>query len=279
MTWRLNWRQRRRYAWRVFASGLSFTLFGVCGLLLGSLALPLLYLVSTDEGQRKTRVRRAIGGAFVFFAGFMKLVGLIDVSVYGAAGLRARGAVIAPNHPSLIDVILLLAIAPQLECVVKRAAWRNPFMAGVVIAAGYIDNDLDGPALLARCADVISAGRSLLIFPEGTRTELGGLVHLRRGAAAIALAANAELVPVVIRCTPPALTKQHRWYDLPPDPLQIRIDVHPPWLATNYMARASNRAMAARKMTSDLEHFYRGELRDQHAHARADIRSSKGCAC
>ena len=253
-------RRRLRRAWRVFASGSSFALFGVGGLLLGLIALPLLYLVPASRERRRIRARNLIGKAFAFFVGFMRVVGLIEVRVTGVDGLRLPGVVISPTHPTLIDVLMLLALAPQLDCVVKHAVRRNPFMAAVVSAAGYIDNDLNGPALLDRCAEVIHAGGSVLIFPEGTRTAPNGPVRLRRGAAAIALAAGAPLVPVVIRCTPPALTKGRRWYDLPPDPLQIHIDVHPPWLATAYLARAPNRALAARQMTRDMEHFYRREL-------------------
>ena len=252
-----------RQAWSVIASGTSFVLFGVGGLLLGAVVLPLLYLVSTDPIQRRTRARRVIGAAFGLFARFMRLLGLIEVQVTGADGLRLRGVVVAPTHPTLLDVIMLLALSPQLVCVVKHAVRRNPFMAAVVGAAGYIDNNLNGPQLLVRCAEVIQAGGSLLIFPEGTRTAPDAPVHLRRGAAAIALAASALLVPVVIRCTPPALTKGLRWYDLPPAALQIRIDVHTPWPAPGYLARARNRGLAARQMTRDLEHFYRGEL--QHS--------------
>ena len=258
---RLRWSRGLLQGWRIVAAGSSFVLFGVAGLLLGGIVLPLLLLVARDQARRQIMARRVIGAAFTLFVGVMRGLGCIRVRVSGVEGLRLPGVVISATHPTLIDVVLLLALAPQLSCVVKHSVRRNPFMAGVVRAAGYIDNDLDGPALLERCAEVIRDGGSILIFPEGTRTVPDTPVRLRRGAAAIALAARAPLVPVVMHCAPPALTKVQRWYDLPPDSLQIRIDVHPAWPSTGYLTRAPNRAIAARQMTRDLESFYRGELR------------------
>ena len=267
-----------RRAWRVIASGVSFTCFGLGGGLFGLLAPPVLFLCWRDPARRQVQARRAIGVLMRVFVWLMRTLGLIDVRVEGLAWLHARGAVIAPNHPTLIDVVLLLALAPQLDCVIKGALLRNPFTRGAVRAAGYIAN-VEGPELVERCAAVVRGGSSVLIFPEGTRSVPGARPRLLRGACSIALRGDGSLVPVLVRCAPPALSKQHRWYDLPAGPLQIDIDVHAPWSARSFLGDAHHqegeaspaadaahaahtvegteaRLRATREMTRALDAFY-----------------------
>ncbi len=272
-----------RRSWRVFAALLSFAFFGLVGLVYGGILFPLLRLFVRDPIKRRVQSRRLVGLFMRNFASFMRAVGLIEVRMRGAEYMHTPGAVIAPNHPTLIDVVLLLAVAPQLDLVVKDALRRNLFTRATVVAAGYIVN-ADGRVLVDRCAAVLRDGRSVLIFPEGTRTTPGRPVELVRGACSIVLRADGLVVPVVIRCTPPALSKQHHWYDLPADPLQFDIEAYAPWTALEYV-RASGDAVgsasgpevdrpdspahstatryrprAAHEMTAALETFYRNAL-------------------
>ena len=278
-----------RRGWRVFAALLSFAFFGLVGLVYGGVFFPVLRLLVRDPVRRRVQSRRLVGLFMRNFAAFMRRVGLIEVQMRGAEYLLTPGAVIAPNHPTLIDVVLLLAVAPQLDLVVKDALRRNLFTRATVVAAGYIVN-ADGRALIDRCADVLRDGRSVLIFPEGTRTTPGQPVELVRGACSIVLRADGLVVPVVIRCVPPALSKQHRWYDLPARPLQFDIEAYAPWTANDYRRveatpeqrvgallagddtdaklRAHSarpdairyRPRAAHEMTAALELFYRNAL-------------------
>jgi 1-acyl-sn-glycerol-3-phosphate acyltransferase len=56
----------------------------------------------------------------------------------------------------------------------------------------------------------------VLIFPEGTRSPMGGLGSFKRGAFEIACRARVPVLPVLIRCEPSALSKGRPWYDIPP---------------------------------------------------------------
>ena len=268
-----------RRSWRVFAAVLSFGFFGLVGLVYGGILFPLLRLFVHDPVRRRVQSRRLVGLFMRSFAAFMQAVGLIEVRMRGTEYLLTPGAVIAPNHPTLIDVVLLLAVAPQLDLVVKDALRRNLFTRATVVAAGYIVN-ADGRALVERCAEVLRNGRSVLIFPEGTRTSPGHPVELVRGACSIVLRADGLVVPVVIRCLPEALSKQHHWYDLPASPLQFDIEAYAPWTAMDYQRvdgahvdappaspphagqvdTIRYRPRAAHEMTAALELFYRNAL-------------------
>ena len=64
-------------AWRVFATGASFTLFGLGGLLFGLMAFPPLLLIS-DRERRRRIARRGIARMFRFFIEFMRVFGVLS---------------------------------------------------------------------------------------------------------------------------------------------------------------------------------------------------------
>ena len=159
----------------------------------------------------------------------MQGLGVCKLSVQSRERLREPGGLlIVANHPTLIDVVLIGSLLPQLDCLVKIGAWRNPFMRGVVRAAGYVPNDL-GEAVVEACAARLREGRSLLLFPEGTRSMKGGdLGAFHRGAAHVALRSGRPLVPLVIRCVPRALGRGQHWYDVGDRPMSFTIEVGEP---------------------------------------------------
>jgi len=152
------------------------------------------------------------------------------------------------------------SLMPQLDCVVKREAWSNPFMRGVVEAAGYIPNDA-GEQLVDRCVERIEQGGSLLIFPEGTRSPEGELGPFQRGAAHTALRSGRPLLPVSIRCDPPTLMRGQKWYDVPPRRMQFSIEVGEP-IAPPRLTDEAPRGLAARRMTAELRDFFAKRLQN-----------------
>ena len=65
----------------------------------------------------------------------MRFLGVLTYECHGEDILRAeRGALIIANHPSLLDIVFLLAFVGRAQCVVKAGVWKSPFMKGVVRA-------------------------------------------------------------------------------------------------------------------------------------------------
>ena len=221
---------RDLYYVRLASTGLSFLLFGVGGTLLGILVVPLLLLVPGSGAVRRTRIRSMIRLAFRFFIGFMNATGAISYSFSGAERLGRPGQLIVANHPSLIDIVLLIAFTPGAGCVVKREAWRNPAMVFVVSAAGYVPN-APTDLMIERATALLFAGECLIMFPEGTRTVPHQAAHFHRGASSVALRAASVVTPVFISVEPPSLSKAVPWYRLP-DPrahfaLRVGGDIDP----------------------------------------------------
>jgi len=207
--------QRINKIWRIFITGFCFVLFAVGGLLLTFIIFPVLTFSVKDKLSRELKVQKIIQRAFSFFCATMRFTGCIDYKFIGQEILQKdKNCLIVANHPSLIDYVLIASRLGQCDCLVKQAIWHNPFMKGVVKSAGYISNK-NPETLLDDCSQRLQQGNVLLIFPEGTRTTQGIKSTLQRGAAQIAVKTATDLRVVHISVTPPFLTKEKKWYQVP----------------------------------------------------------------
>jgi 1-acyl-sn-glycerol-3-phosphate acyltransferase len=203
------------YCWRLFATALCFAVFGLLGLCSGLVVFPLMRLVPGSRTAHRRRVRALFRIGMRFFVEFMRGVGVLTYEFHGTERLGRPGQLILANHPSLIDVVFLLAFTPQPLCIVKAAMWRNPFTRWPVMAAGFVSNDSTFD-MVEQTAAALAEGQSVIIFPEGTRTTPGQALQFHRGAANIAVKAALIVTPVFIRCDPTTLAKNMPWYRIPP---------------------------------------------------------------
>lgn len=250
---RRGWSFRR--GWRALRTGMAFLMFGLGVLVISVLGLPLLRLTWGRRPDLQGRVQLLIHHAFRLFAWFMEATGLIRVTWSGRERLRAGPLLVVANHPTLIDVVLLVAAMPQAACIVKTAALRNVLLRRIVRGAGYIANDRPDPLIVAG-TECLRRGQSLLIFPEGTRSPGGRLGAFRRGAARIALRSGRDLVPVVIRCAPPTLMKGQPWHDVPASTAHFTLTVMDPIRVGELPAAGKPEAAGARELTELLQGFY-----------------------
>jgi 1-acyl-sn-glycerol-3-phosphate acyltransferase len=139
----------------------------------------------------------------------------LDYEISGRENIGSgQSYLILANHPSLIDVIFLFSLFPEANCIVKAAMVRNPLFFALMRSAGYISNE-DPVAMLLHATESLQAGESLILFPEGTRTRSGCQPEFSAGAAAIAVRAGSQCLPIFISCTPTTLTSQDKWYQVP----------------------------------------------------------------
>jgi 1-acyl-sn-glycerol-3-phosphate acyltransferase len=155
--------------WRVFATGLSFAVFGIGGLLLRVVVFPLLNLMVRQPERRVAAARAVIRRAFRAYVDLMRALGVLRYEIRGLDKLERGGLLMLANHPTLIDTVFLMAFVKNADCIVKGALWNNPFTRGPVRAAGYINNE-GGAALVDDCIASLERGNNLIVFPEGTRT-------------------------------------------------------------------------------------------------------------
>lgn len=221
-------KKKLNYAWRVGATGFSFVSFGFGGIVIGAVVAPLVKIGTSDTREKQDRAQKVIAYSF---KGFIKMVGKLGIMTYEVDGLEklesSRKELLIANHPTLIDVVVLIGLMERANCIVKKSLWTNPFTLGPVRSAGYILNE-GSEQFISDCVKKLQEqnAASLIIFPEGTRTEKGqSLNAFQRGASNIAIRANVPIRPVLIKCTPSTLTKNEKWYHIPAEPFHIQIKV------------------------------------------------------
>ncbi len=246
------------YYWRLVATGGCFAVFSLGGFVLWALVFPWLRFVSPDARPEKTR--RVIHRAFHAFLGLMRTLGIMRMEVEGGEALRqSRGVLVLANHPTLIDVVALISLMPTASCVAKQSLWKDPFLGGVVRAAGYISNS-DSDQLMNDCAKDLQGGCPMIVFPEGTRTRPGEPLAFQRGAAYIALRSGRPILPVLIDCQPSTLTKREKWYQIPSRPFRLRIKVLDAVTLDRWGRLDAQPTIAARQLTRALEVFFTEKL-------------------
>jgi 1-acyl-sn-glycerol-3-phosphate acyltransferase len=211
------------YSWRLIATGISFTTFGLGGLVLRLFVLPALNLLPGSRAEKTKRAQKSIHYSFRVFLGLMYRLGLLIYEIDGLERLNRPGQLIIANHPTLIDIVFLISRIPTALCIVKESLWNNPFMRGAVSNAGYISN-ADPVTMINDCVSRIQAGEILIVFPEGTRSIPGKPYKFTRGAANIALKSNAAVTPVFLTCHPSTLTKKSKWFQIPER--SVRLTMH-----------------------------------------------------
>ena len=246
------------WLWRLLFTGLSFALFGLGGLLLRLICFPLINLVYRSPVQRRVCARSLISHAFSFFVGFMQRTGVITWSIDHPERLGRPGQMVLANHPSLIDVVLLISCMRDTNCVVKESLWHNPFTRGPVRAAGYISNSAS-VEMIEHTAAALLEGQTLVIFPEGTRTTPGQTPTFHRGASAIAIRGASCVTPVVIRVTPSTLTKAEPWYSIPARRVHFSLSVGEDIDPQEY-ALSAPPPIASRRLDARLHEYFVQEL-------------------
>lgn len=255
-----RWGDWLNYGWRVLATGWCFLSFSLGGLLLTVTVFPLIRLRWRDPDQRRDKTQRVIHHTFRFFIGQMCWLGVMSTELHGAQHLsQLNGELVFANHPTLIDVVLMISLMPRADCVVKESLWRHKGFGGVIRAAGYVPNR-DPTQLVTACQAQLTKGRPLIIFPEGTRTEPGQPLIFQRGAAHMVLAARAPVRPVLLTCEPPALTKGKRWYQIPPRRFHVTLRVLPPVPFEQWGVATDSPPLAARQLTRAMQQFFTQHL-------------------
>jgi 1-acyl-sn-glycerol-3-phosphate acyltransferase len=207
-------RRQDAWHWRLFMTGLSFFSFGVGALIVGAVLLPIVKLIPASRDVKRRRARAVMSAGLRSFVGFMRRSGVLTYEFHGRERLGRPGQLVVANHPTLIDVVFLLAFMPEASCVVKQGMWRNPLTHWAVTLAEFIPND-HAAGMIEGASRALKEQQSLIIFPEGTRTRPNQPMVFHRGAANVALRAAAVVTPVYIRCEPMTLTKSEPWHRIP----------------------------------------------------------------
>lgn len=187
-------------------------MLGVC--ILAALLNPLLSArLATSLG------RWMIHTVFRIFLVFLQTAGLVRLDLSALDNLRdEKNLIIAPNHPSMLDVLLIISHLNNTSCIMKAQLLDNIFLGAGARMARYVRNDSIN-SMIRLAADDLKRGGKLLIFPEGTRTIIHPINPLKGGIGLIARRANVPIQTVILQSNSQYLSKGWPLFKRPALPL------------------------------------------------------------
>jgi len=195
-------------------------------------------------------------GRFVIMAGFRIYLASLKLSQRCRFDLSALDAlrndgplIIAPNHPGLLDAVMIISRLPNVCCVMKAELMNNVFLGAGARLAGYIRNESVHRMVLQACED-FKNGSHLLLFPEGTRTTRHPVNPLTGSAGLIARQAGVPVQTVIIEADTPFLSKGWPLFRKPTMPLHFRVR----------LGRRFDPPQNIRLFTAELEQYFAEEL-------------------
>jgi 1-acyl-sn-glycerol-3-phosphate acyltransferase len=217
-------------AWSLVAPLLCLLLPRRAGTRLGRAAISFIYRSAWSTAERLGMMR-------------------IDSSALDALRDEAGGLIVAANHPTMLDALVVVARLPRGVCVMKAELLRNIFLGNGARLARYIRNDA-GRGMVRDAVASLKEGGQLVLFPEGTRTVRAPINDFKPGITLIAHLARVPIQTVVIESESPYLTKGWRLLRPPPGPVAIRLR-----LGQRFAPDADHRALLRR-----LEEYFAREV-------------------
>ncbi|MCD0464319.1 1-acyl-sn-glycerol-3-phosphate acyltransferase [Flavobacterium sp. ENC] len=183
----------------------SFAYYGLGGIVMSVFSMTLMPILPIREKPKMKAFRYAISK-------FMKSV------LYSSPLLHKKiinkynenfdkPAIIIANHSSFIDILAMGMLSPKIIFLVNDWVYNSPIFGGTVRKAGFypVSEGLEGGVEHLR--QKVNEGYSLMIFPEGTRSESNQIKRFHKGAFYLAEEFNLDILPVLIHGASEAIPK------------------------------------------------------------------------
>jgi 1-acyl-sn-glycerol-3-phosphate acyltransferase len=228
----------------------SLLLLGLICLTWSAFALPVYYLLPEKRGMDIGR--RGIMVGFRLYAWTLSVTRSYRLDLSALDVLRgAEPMILAPNHPCLIDALLILTRHPNIVCVMKAELMDNAFLGAGSRLARYVINT-PSRQMVKESVTHLQHGSLLLLFPEGTRTTRNPINPLVASVGLIAKHARVPVQTIIIETDSPYLSKGWPLFRRPDLPINYRVR-----LGKRFAPRADVAAF-----TAELDAYYRSQLTD-----------------
>jgi len=118
-----------------------------------------------------------------------------------------KPSIIIANHQSHIDLLFILMLNPKIIVITNNWVWNNPIYSFVIRYIDFYTINEGHEQLLDRLKKRIEDGYSILMFPEGSRSEDTKIKRFHKGAFLLAEQLNIDILPIVIHGLGECMTK------------------------------------------------------------------------
>ena len=244
-----------RTALRVLLTGYDYLVIYLGLFWLGLLCLawtPIALLVYPLLSERRGRTlgRHFTMMAFRLYLASLSLSKRFSFDLDALDSLRDEPSlIIAPNHPSLLDALMVISRLPNVACVLKTELMSNVFLGAGARLARFIRN-IPVRRMVQQAVQDFDSGSHLLLFPEGTRTTVDPANPLKGSIGLIAHHAQVPVQTILIETDSKYLSKGWPLFCKPPMPIHYRLRLgrrfEPPQNTQRFMA--------------ELEYYFAHEL-------------------
>lgn len=134
---------------------------------------------------------------------YVFLMPMWHLRVEGRENLPAGPCILAPNHQSFLDIIVLFCLFYPFKWVARSELFRLPLFGWILHLGGYVSirrgSSSDAVRMLAECGKLLEVGTPVLLFPEGTRSKTGQVGRFKSGAFILSSRHGVPIVPIAMR--------------------------------------------------------------------------------
>ncbi len=180
--------------WNLLKTIVSFTVFFIFSIFLSLLAILGIIFFRKNE-KMKAGYHRLLCSVFQLFAKWMPQV---PFSVDNPTNETfEKPAVVICNHQSHLDLLYTMMLSPKLVVLTNRWVWNCPFYRWIIRYADCLPVTDGMDEVVPKLEKLVKRGYSILVFPEGTRSEDCSILRFHQGAFALADRLHLDIVPVV----------------------------------------------------------------------------------
>lgn len=244
-----------RMVFRVLLNGYDYLVLYLGLALLGMLCLawtPIAMIIYPLLQERKGQAlgRYVIMVVFRFYLACLAMSRRCSFDLTALDVLRDEPSlIIAPNHPCLLDAVMVISRLPNVACVLKADLMNNVFLGAGARLARYIRNDPVRHMVQEATRD-FGCGSHLLLFPEGTRTISYPVNPFKGSIGLISHHARVPVQTVLIETDSAYLSKGWPLFRKPPMPINYRVS----------LGRRFNPPQNTKQFMAELEHYFAHDL-------------------
>jgi 1-acyl-sn-glycerol-3-phosphate acyltransferase len=244
-----------RAALRVLLNGYDFLVLYLGLAWLGTLCLAwtpiaLITYPLLPEHRARALGRYVIMVAFRFYLACLSASRRFSFDLEALEVLRDEAAlIIAPNHPCLLDAVMVISRLPNVACVLKAELMKNIFLGAGARLARYIRNE-PVRSMVQLAARDFDCGSHLLLFPEGTRTTSCPVNSFKGSIGLIAKHAQVPVQTILIETDSRYLSKGWPLFRKPPMPIHYRVR----------LGRRFDPPQNTQRFRAELEYYFAHEL-------------------
>ncbi len=180
------------------------------------------------------------------WAKILLLICDIKVQIIGLENiLRGKPQIFMTNNQSDFDILIILANIPgQFRWLAKKELFQIPIFGLAIKNAGYIEIDIKDKEKAIRSLNQaalrLQEGKSIMAFPEGTRSRLGEIKSFKQGSFYLAINSGVPIVPITIVGSGEIMPKS----SLEINPGRIKLIIDKPIDVTNFTLESRHELMA-----------------------------------